>query len=75
MTAGIVMMEHLVTTADRRDVAVIDQVAPITREVGRIAAQYPSESTRLEVSVGSDHTGSRDVDEEGERDDDESAAH
>lgn len=65
VAAGMTMMEYLINSSDRQDGAIIAGIAPLARDLGLLASQYPSESTDLDVSVNDGHTGGGDARREG----------
>lgn len=68
VTAGMTMMDYLADAADLRDAAIIEGIAPIVREIGRLAADYPDESGGLDIVPDTDDTGRERAGEEGEAD-------
>lgn len=68
VTVGMTMMDYLLSATDRRDAAIIEGIAPIVREVGRLAADYRDTSGGLDIVPDTDDTGRERAGEEGEAD-------
>lgn len=70
VTAGMAMMEYLADATDRRDAEIVVRIAPIAREVGRLASEYLDSPADVDIRPQAVDTGTETLVEDGEPDDD-----